>query len=50
VENDEIDWQQYDKSHFLNPEIMEKLDRILTLDIAEKLKNNKGKLLLKSVK
>jgi len=37
VENDEIDWQQPDKSHFLNPEIMEKLDRILTLDIAEKL-------------
>jgi len=37
VENDEIDWQQYDKSHFLNPEIMEKLDRILTLDIAGKL-------------
>jgi hypothetical protein len=37
VENDEIDWQQYDKSHFLNPAIAEKLDRILTLDIAEKL-------------
>jgi hypothetical protein len=39
VENDEIDWQLSVKSHFLNPEIMEKLDRILNLDIAEKLTN-----------
>jgi len=39
VENDEIDWQLSVNSHFLNPEIMEKLDRILTLDIAGNLTN-----------